>query len=122
MIRAHIGQLFMGDAIEVFIVDHRDDSRRLMHYTHENNALHWEEIGVEANYAADEAHHKPTVVLPYDSGRALLEALVHHYQGAEDTRALRRDYDAERKRVDEQAKTLADIARTLAMAQGGTRD
>jgi len=57
---------------------------------------------------------EPTFRLPAEAGRALLEALVRHYNGAEDTRALRRDYDAERKRVDEQAKVLADVARTLA--------
>jgi uncharacterized small protein (DUF1192 family) len=36
------------------------------------------------------------------------------YQGAEDTRALRRDYDNERKRVDELTQVIADVTRTLA--------
>lgn len=57
---------------------------------------------------------EPTFRLPAEAGRALLDALTRHYNGAEDTRSLRRDYDAERKRVDEQAKVLADVARTLA--------
>jgi len=57
---------------------------------------------------------EPTFRLPAEAGRALLDALMRHYNGAEDTRALRRDYDAERRRVDEQAKVLADVARTLA--------
>ena len=60
------------------------------------------------------AQPEPTFRLPWDAGRALLDVLTRHYNGAEDTRALRRDYDAERKRVDEQAKVLADVARTLA--------
>jgi hypothetical protein len=30
----------------------------------------------------------------------VLDALVRYYQGAEDTRTLRQDYDAERARVD----------------------
>jgi hypothetical protein len=35
-----------------------------------------------------------------DLARALLTALLKHFDGGEDTRNLRRDYDAERKRVD----------------------
>jgi hypothetical protein len=40
------------------------------------------------------------LVLDNDEARALLTALLRHYDGGEDTRSLRRDYDAERKRVD----------------------
>lgn len=35
-----------------------------------------------------------------DEGRVLLAALLRHYEGSDDTRALRKDYDAERARVD----------------------
>lgn len=35
-----------------------------------------------------------------DQARALLSALSRHYEGGEDTRSLRKDYDAERQRVD----------------------
>jgi hypothetical protein len=35
-----------------------------------------------------------------DDARALLAGLLSHYQGGDDLRALRRDYDAERARVD----------------------
>lgn len=35
-----------------------------------------------------------------DEGRALLAGLLRHYNGADDARMLRKDYDAERKRVD----------------------
>jgi hypothetical protein len=41
-----------------------------------------------------------TLRLRGEEARALLEALVRHYQGTEDTRMLRKDYDAERARVD----------------------
>jgi hypothetical protein len=41
------------------------------------------------------------LVLDDDAARALLSALLRHYDGGEDTRTLRRDYDAERKRVDQ---------------------
>jgi hypothetical protein len=39
---------------------------------------------------------------------------VRHYGGAEDTRALRRDYDAERERVDALTAALVDVTRRLA--------
>jgi hypothetical protein len=35
-----------------------------------------------------------------EQGRALLAALLRHYNGADDARMLRKDYDAERARVD----------------------
>jgi hypothetical protein len=42
----------------------------------------------------------PTITIPDEVARALLDALSAHYGGTGDTRALRRDYDAERARVD----------------------
>lgn len=49
--------------------------------------------------------------------RALLEALTRHYSGTEDTRALRKDYDDERKRVDKLAETLSVIAKQATAPQ-----
>lgn len=48
------------------------------------------EMGVEA----------PLIFIPGDVARVLLDALTAHYGGTGDTRALRQDYDGERKRVD----------------------
>jgi len=50
---------------------------------------------------------KPTLTLTDDMARALMEELTRHYHGADDSRALRRDYDAERKRVDDLTGHLA---------------
>ena len=58
---------------------------------------------------------EPTLTLPADHARALLDGLTRHYRGAEDTRALRRDYDAERARVDKLTGAL--IAITAPRAQ-----
>jgi hypothetical protein len=44
--------------------------------------------------------YKPTLTVPEAHARALLDALSAHFQGAENTRQLRKDYDAERARVD----------------------
>lgn len=42
----------------------------------------------------------PTLRMPEDVARALLDALAAHFGGTSDTRQLRKDYDAERTRVD----------------------
>ena len=54
---------------------------------------------------------QPTFTITDGEARALLEALTRHYSGTEDTRALRRDYDDERQRVDRLIGDLSVIAR-----------
>jgi hypothetical protein len=51
----------------------------------------------------DQYHELPTepsLKLPDGAGRSLMEELITHYKGSENTQALRKDYDAERARVD----------------------
>lgn len=115
MIEAYLNHGYMADTVRIFLVRKTDYGKHVLHYAHDGGRLSWDEVGEERT--ADTP--APTIELPGEAARALLESLVRFYQGAEDTRALRRDYDAERKRVDELAKTIADIARTL--AQGGPR-
>jgi hypothetical protein len=58
--------------------------------------------GTEGYLQADtsvEPNIRP-LVLRDDMARALLVALLRHYNGADDARMLRKDYDAERARVD----------------------
>lgn len=43
---------------------------------------------------------KPTCTMPMELGKELLQALMNHYHGSDDARMLRKDYDAERARVD----------------------
>lgn len=112
MIRVHLQQHFVSDCLEVFIINQADGLRRVLHLENATD-LRWDEVG-PPGAAIHDSILEPTFVLPFDSGRALLEELTRHYNGAEDTRQLRKDYDAERKRVDEQGKIIADIARTLA--------
>lgn len=50
----------------------------------------------------------PTMRLNDDIARAMLQALMHHYQGAEDLRTVRGDLLHERKRVDRLVEVLAD--------------
>lgn len=50
---------------------------------------------------------EPALKLDDDLARALLDALAAHYGGTSDTRQLRRDYEAERARVDRLLELLA---------------
>lgn len=118
MIEAYLNHGYMADTVRVFLVRRTDYDKHVLHYDQEGRRLSWDDVGEE--HTADTP--APTIELPGEAARALLESLVHFYQGAEDTRALRRDYEAERKRVDTQAQIIADIAQALAVnaRQGGT--
>lgn len=109
MIKVYIQEPYSGPFwMKVFIIDrHKDIPDRILRY--EEGYMKWDALEPESIEVA------PTFTLPEDTGRALLEALMQHYQGSEDTRALRRDYDAERKRVDELVKTLGDVTKALAV-------
>lgn len=65
---------------------------------------------VQANFPthdmAADPDFGPLVLLTDEEARAVLTALIRHFDGGEDTRSLRRDYDAERARVDK----LIDLA------------
>lgn len=67
----------------------------------------WEDVGPNEPF-------EPTLVLDDELARPLLDALCRHYSGAEDTRALRRDYERERSRVDVLVDHLGQVARILA--------
>jgi hypothetical protein len=98
MIRAYVQDMpFAGLGVSVAIVRHpaegETDPRVRVLHLHDNEAVSWDE------------HEPATVVTPTlqlddDAARALLDALAAHFHGTEDTRALRKDYDAERARCD----------------------
>jgi len=70
----------------------------------------WDEVKVCEQF-------EPTLILEDDFLRPLCDALVHYFTGTEDTRALRADYDAERKRTDKLIDHLAAVTRSLAEPQ-----
>jgi hypothetical protein len=74
------------------------------------SGLHWDEVTPLAQF-------EPTLILEDDFLRPLCDALVHYFTGTEDTRQLRRDYDAERKRTDVLIDHLAAVTRSLAEPQ-----
>jgi hypothetical protein len=53
---------------------------------------------------------RPTLTLGHEEANALLRGLAEFYGGVDDQRALRRDYDNERGRVDKLIGALIDSA------------
>lgn len=112
MIRAHVSERHFGHAVDIFIVDHQEDGKRILRMNEDGSSTWSDVISGSPAYTADTP--KPTMSLPWDTARTVLDALTQHYKGAEDTRQLRCDYDAERKRVDVQASVIADVVKSLA--------
>lgn len=118
MIRAHVhdGWSVSPDSVMVSIVMHPPegsfDTRPRILRLGDAFTTAWDEI------PADGTVTEPTMRIDHQSARALLDALARHYDGAEDTRALRRDYDAERKRNDKLTDAIIGLANELA-APGG---
>lgn len=117
MIRAYVHDNYLsgGYSLTVSIVMHppegsMDTRPRILHLGDRGKQWEssWDEIPVGGEIG------EPTLTLDNDAARALLGALTRHYEGAEDTRALRRDYDGERKRVDLLIGHLAEVTRALA--------
>lgn len=107
MIDVLLGEDYFGYELKVLVVNRQEGARDTALRVLEDGRPEWKEIDPHEAVC-------PTFLLPYDTGRALLNALTRHYHGADDTRALRRDYDAERARVDKQGELIGDVLRTLA--------
>jgi hypothetical protein len=98
MINVYIGNDSYGFGIGVMIVDEISSTdKRIMRYNGTAGG-----VGMTSTWepATEGVANEPTFLFGDDVGRELLQALVRHYHGSEDSRALRRDYDDERKRVD----------------------
>jgi hypothetical protein len=116
VIRAHIHENYCGFSIDVSIVDHPPEGSldirpRILHLCGDPERpwlKTWDEI------PADGSITQPTFSLGHEEIRPVLDALAAHFHGAEDTRALRRDYDSERQRVDKLTDTLSRLAGKLA--------
>jgi hypothetical protein len=112
VIRVQIAEGFaFGFGVAILIADRPGENAAGMPYQAlrigENGRREWEQV------TDVHAGHGPTLVLEEDEARALLDALTRYYHGAEDTRALRKDYDAERARVDKLTGTLGDVVKAL---------
>lgn len=67
------------------------------------------------------AELEPSLTLREEHARALLDALITHFNGGENTRQLRKDYEAERARVDRLIGVLTSVPVTAVQPQPVTR-
>lgn len=92
--RAYVSDDFARNGVSIFLAHDRGNGRALANPVE----LAWSEAA--ASEAAAGWVHDPTLRLPDDVARALLDALVAHYGGTSEVQTLRKDYLAERARVD----------------------
>jgi hypothetical protein len=105
VIEARVSDDYMIDGIAIWIaLKHGPGDRRLLRLTPDPGVTSWEEHEPLAQAVP------PTLKLPDEAARALLDALLRHYQGAEDLRTVRSDLLHERGRVDRLTSGLLQIA------------
>lgn len=103
-IRVQIAEDWSRFGVSVLISQRDSDGRRTATLNFEDGELRWQNppergMGIE-----------PTFRLDHEEANALLAALHNHYQGVDDQRALRKDYDDERGRVDKLIDVVTGIA------------
>jgi hypothetical protein len=119
MIRAYIHDNYFGPSIAVSIVrDYgNEDDRGLRppaHILRFESCGEGEDLGLIETWREldpQSASSEPTLRLGHQEAIALMTGLARHFQGVDDQRMLRQDYQAERKRVDELVGILGDVAR-----------
>jgi hypothetical protein len=116
VIKVFINGDFAMDGVRIWIVnetpsDINGPAKRWVYHRDGNN-ISWDEA--ETGVLVE-----PTMTLQDDIARALHEELTRHYHGADDSRALRRDYDAERARVDKLTGAIIDFLRPNRVTFGG---
>ena len=105
MIRAHVTDTGWGD-VRITIIAHPAEGSTMRPYV---LRLGTGSVRLMEDLAEPPVVIDPTFTLSDDEGRALLDGLTRYYHGAEDTRALRRDYDDERGRVDKLTDAVLDV-------------
>lgn len=111
MIRAYVHDNYTSYNIGISILNEQpnDDGgapfRRLLRFNGDDMLRTWEEIDYNQPM-------QPTLTLGHDEAHALVAALTNHYQGVDDQRALRKDYDHERGRVDKLLDAITRIAQS----------
>jgi len=104
---------FASDQIAIAVVlKHSHEERMILQVNQEGSYTYWENVDPISQT-------KPTITLANDVARALLDALLRHYQGSEDMHTVRADLLHERGRVDKMITALIDIAdKTTDVAAG----
>lgn len=101
MHEVRISENMLSDGISVWVTMRPSGGtpRRILHV--KDGYPQWDE--------ADGSSQMPTLTLPDDAGRALLEQLMRHYAGAQDLHTVRADLIHERGRVDRLIGVISDV-------------
>jgi len=103
MIDVRVTDDFMIDGLAIYIsIKDSPNARRLLRLR-EDGMQEWEQIDPLTRV-------EPTLKLPGEAARALLDTLLRHYQGASDMHTVRQDLLHERNRVDKLTSGLMQIA------------
>src|SRR6266700_935467 len=93
MIEVRVTDDFMIDGLAIYVsIKNGPSDRRILRLL-ENGGHNWEPVDPVAMT-------EPTLKLPGEAARALLDTLLRHYEGAPDMRTARQDLLHERGRVD----------------------
>ena len=94
---------YMIDGLAIYISQKTGGTSRLLLHLHDDGAQSWDDVDSVAIV-------EPTLKLQGEFARALLDALLRHYQGASDMHTVRADLLHERGRVDKLTSGLLQIA------------
>ena len=106
VVRVYIDNDFIGDGIRV-LVGRTTGADRLM-YVRGGEDTEF----IESGLVSSTVEVPQFARIPDDVGMALRDALIVHYGGAPETQWLRKDYDAERGRVDKLMGAIVDRLRS----------
>ncbi len=101
MIDVRVTDDYMIDGLAIFVSAklHGDGRTRQLLRLGAGGSQTWEDVDTHTNV-------EPTLKLPGEAARALLDALLRHYEGASDQRTVRSDLLHERGRVDKLTDAL----------------
>ena len=114
MISVYIGENLLGMDLNISIVQHFENNfpSQILRLGDGSLARTWETIDPLV-------HQDPTLRLSGDEARALLGALMTHFQGTDDQRLLRADYQHERERVDKLTDAVVELAKGAVLNRAG---
>jgi hypothetical protein len=105
VIKVRVADAFaFGFGVAVQVIQDEPGERRILRMSESSASYLWEPVpGLGAPV-------EPTMTLPDEVARPLLDALLRHYQGASDMHTVRADLLHERGRVDKLTDAMIKIA------------
>lgn len=103
-IRVHIGDDYTRRSVSIYVVNSVGEDRALVMQP-EGSGWTWSDVDPLVGFQVP-----PTIALPEEAAHALLDSLAAHFGGVSEVQTLRKDYIAERGRVDKLTDALIRLA------------